>query len=68
MENKYRKVQIVGKGNFGHAVLVQNVNDRKQYIMKVNLENNLNKYVFRSLMFLRWTVNKKKKPLMKYMF
>ncbi len=32
---KYRKVKIVGKGNFGHAVLVQNINDRKSYIMKV---------------------------------
>lgn len=32
---KYRKVKIVGKGNFGHAVLVQNINDRKFYIMKV---------------------------------
>ena len=34
---KYRKVKIVGKGNFGHAVLVQNINDRKSYIMKVVL-------------------------------
>lgn len=33
--DKYRKVKIVGKGNFGHAVLVQSVNDRKLYIMKV---------------------------------
>jgi hypothetical protein len=34
--DKYRKVKIVGKGNFGHAVLVQSVHDRKLYIMKVN--------------------------------
>ena len=34
MEN-YRKVEIVGKGSFGCAVLVQNVHDRKYYIMKV---------------------------------
>ena len=35
--DKYRKVKVVGKGNFGHAVLVQSVNDRKLYIMKVNI-------------------------------
>lgn len=35
--DKYRKVKVVGKGNFGHAVLVQTVNDRKLYIMKVNI-------------------------------
>ena len=34
--DKYRKVKIVGKGNFGHAVLVQSVADRKLYIMKVS--------------------------------
>jgi len=34
MEN-YRKVEIVGKGSFGCAVLVQNVHDRKYYIMKI---------------------------------
>ncbi len=33
--DKYRKVKIVGKGNFGHAVLVQSVHDRKLYIMKI---------------------------------
>ena len=32
---KYRKVKIVGKGSFGHAVLVQSVADRKLYIMKI---------------------------------
>ncbi len=32
---KYRKVKVVGKGNFGHAVLVQSLADRKFYIMKV---------------------------------
>ena len=33
--DKYRKVKIVGKGSFGHAVLVQSVADRKLYIMKI---------------------------------
>ncbi len=32
---KYRKIKVVGKGNFGHAVLVQSNVDRKFYIMKV---------------------------------
>ena len=32
---KYRKVKVVGKGSFGHAVLVQSVADRKLYIMKI---------------------------------
>lgn len=32
---KYRKLKIIGKGSFGHAILVQSVNDRKQYVMKV---------------------------------
>jgi NIMA (never in mitosis gene a)-related kinase len=34
MEN-YRKIEIVGKGSFGCAVLVQSVVDRKYYIMKI---------------------------------
>lgn len=33
--DKYKKVKIVGKGSFGHAVLVQSVLDRKLYIMKI---------------------------------
>ena len=33
--DKYRKVKVVGKGNFGHAVLVQSIGDRRLYIMKV---------------------------------
>lgn len=33
--DKYRKVKIVGKGSFGHAVLVQSVVDKKLYIMKI---------------------------------
>lgn len=32
---KYRKVKVVGKGSFGHALLVQSVLDRKPYIMKI---------------------------------
>ncbi|OMJ92710.1 hypothetical protein SteCoe_4454 [Stentor coeruleus] len=32
---KYRKVKVVGKGSFGHAVLVQNISDKKLYIMKI---------------------------------
>ena len=32
---KYRKIKVVGKGNFGYAMLVQSVIDRKFYIMKV---------------------------------
>ena len=31
---KYRKVKVVGKGNFGHAILVQSNVDHKLYIMK----------------------------------
>ena len=38
MEN-YRKIKVVGKGNFGHAVLVQSITERKNYIMKVRFEN-----------------------------
>jgi len=33
--DKYRKTKIVGKGNFGYAVLVQNIQNKKFYIMKV---------------------------------
>lgn len=33
--DKYRKVKIVGKGSFGHALLVQCITDRKLYIMKI---------------------------------
>jgi NIMA (never in mitosis gene a)-related kinase len=32
---KYRKVKMVGKGNFGYALLVQNLQNRKFFIMKV---------------------------------
>jgi NIMA (never in mitosis gene a)-related kinase len=33
---KYRKIKVVGKGSFGHAVLVQTANDpNKHYIMKI---------------------------------
>jgi NIMA (never in mitosis gene a)-related kinase len=32
---KYRKLKVIGKGSFGHAVLVQSVQDRKTYVMKV---------------------------------
>ena len=34
MEN-YRKIQILGKGNFGYVLQVQNINDRQFYAMKV---------------------------------
>lgn len=33
--DKYKKVKVVGKGNFGYALLVQSINDHKLYIMKV---------------------------------
>jgi NIMA (never in mitosis gene a)-related kinase len=33
--DKYRKIKVVGKGSFGHAVLVQSLVDRKLYIMKI---------------------------------
>ena len=33
--NNYRKIELVGKGSFGCAVLVQSIHDRKFYIMKV---------------------------------
>ena len=42
MEN-YRKIEIVGKGSFGCAVLVQSVVDRKYYIMKVRIPFNSKK-------------------------
>jgi NIMA (never in mitosis gene a)-related kinase len=32
---KYKKVDIVGKGSFGFAVLVEHITNRKQYIMKI---------------------------------
>eukprot|EP00826_Nyctotherus_ovalis_P013579 TRINITY_DN1369_c0_g1_i5.p1 TRINITY_DN1369_c0_g1~~TRINITY_DN1369_c0_g1_i5.p1 ORF type:complete len:312 (-),score=98.09 TRINITY_DN1369_c0_g1_i5:47-982(-) len=32
---KYKKIKIAGKGNFGHAVLVQSNIDHKYYIMKI---------------------------------
>jgi hypothetical protein len=32
---KYAKIKIVGKGSFGHAVLVQDIRKRKSYVMKV---------------------------------
>jgi len=32
---KYRKLEIAGRGSFGHAVVVQNIQDRKIYIMKI---------------------------------
>lgn len=32
---KYRKVNVVGKGSFGYAVLVENKKNKKQYIMKI---------------------------------
>ena len=33
---KYKKVKIVGKGNFGYAVLVESKTIKKQYIMSVS--------------------------------
>ena len=33
--DKYRKIKVVGKGNFGYALLVQSNIDRKFYIVKV---------------------------------
>lgn len=33
--DRYRKVKVVGKGSFGHALLVHSLSDRKQYIMKI---------------------------------
>lgn len=35
--NNYKKIEIVGKGSFGYAVLVQSVVDGNYYIMKVFL-------------------------------
>ena len=32
---KYRKINVVGKGSFGYAVLVENKKNKKQYIMKI---------------------------------
>ena len=32
---KYRKIRVVGKGSFGHALLVQSKADQQQYIIKV---------------------------------
>ena len=35
ISGNYRKVEVVGRGSFGSAILVQSVTDRKYYIMKV---------------------------------
>ena len=32
---KYRKLKVIGKGSFGFAVLVQSVQDRQTYVMKI---------------------------------
>ena len=55
---KYRKIKVIGKGSFGHAVLVQSVNDRKYYVMKVESFGASDN--FRLLMFQKWTRSKKK--------
>lgn len=31
----YRKVEVIGRGSFGSAILVQSITNRKYYIMKV---------------------------------
>ena len=36
ISGNYRKIEVVGRGSFGSAVLVQSVSDRKYYIMKVS--------------------------------
>lgn len=32
--DKYKKVKVIGKGNFGHAILVQSIIDHKYYVIK----------------------------------
>ena len=32
---RYRKLKVIGKGSFGYAVLVQSVQDRLTYVMKI---------------------------------
>lgn len=32
---RYRKLKVIGKGSFGFAVLVQSVDDRQTYVMKI---------------------------------
>ena len=31
---KYKKIKVIGKGNFGHAILVQSLVDNKFYVIK----------------------------------
>ena len=46
--NNYKKIEIVGKGSFGYAVLVQSVLDGNYYIMKVYNDFEAN-YKYKSL-------------------
>lgn len=67
ISGNYRKIDVVGKGSFGSALLVQSINDRKYYIMKVTLiysavQNIYAMYNFRSSMFQKWIGSRKKKP------
>jgi len=32
--DKYKKIKVIGKGNFGHAILVQSTQDHKYYVVK----------------------------------
>ena len=57
---KYRKLKVIGKGSFGYAVLVQSVQDRQTYVMKVSLSELTSP---RSLMYRRWTGSREKTPL-----
>lgn len=63
---RYRKLKVIGKGSFGYAVLVQSVNDRQTYVMKVitDLIKHLN---FRSSMCLKWIASSVKTLSTKYM-
>lgn len=40
--DKYKKVKVVGKGSFGYALLVQSLQNKKPYIIKVYLYLKLN--------------------------
>lgn len=55
---KYRKLKVIGKGSFGYAVLVQSVQDRQTYVMKVIKSDTFQLY--RSLMYQKWIVSKEK--------
>lgn len=58
---RYRKVKVIGKGSFGHAVLVsEQANKKNLLVMKVDqnsIQNFLKKKI-RLLIFPKWMINR----------